>query len=363
MPFGLRFKQSGKKQPVLGGLGKTGEVVKIFSEAAEKFDEPVAEETEQAAKPVPSEKPLKETLLAKKQVEEKKPLLGAEELESAVEESELSTMTHEFLPIRVSSFDDLIERHGVERGSTILISGGCGTGKSTFCIQSLYNGILNGEKAVYLTFEETPEKIKRHMKANYGWDLDKLEQEKRLAILKLNPFKIARSVEASLAQQRKALLIKVEQITLPFMPDWIVVDSLSALSLAFMGNIENYRYYVRHMFEILDHYNSVNFVISETEQDPGIYSRTGIEEFLADGVVVLYNIKVGRTRERALEILKLRCSNHVKELIPYQITPKGIMIFRGTELERLLQTESPFDSFEQKKKDSLGNSSKSGKKG
>ena len=165
------------------------------------------------------------------------------------------------------------------------------------------------------------------MMENFGWELDKMEKDGKLAILRLNPFRIARSVEASLLKQRKALLVKVEQLQLPFEPDRIVVDSLSALAVAFMGNTENYRYYIKHMFDSLDQYNSVNYVISETEQDPGVYSRTGIEEFLADGVIVLYNVRVSKTRKRAMEILKLRFSNHVKDLVPYQITKNGIEIY------------------------------------
>ncbi len=242
----------------------------------------------------------------------------------------------EFIPIRVSEFDNLIDKKGIERGSTLLVSGGCGTGKSTFCMQSIYNGITSGERAVYILFEESEEKIKRHMMNNFGWDLEKWEKKGRLAILKINPFRIARSVEASLIKQRRALLVKVEQMELPFVPDRIVVDSLSALSVAFMGNVENYRYYIKHMFDSLDQYDSINYIISETEQDPGTYSRTGIEEFLADGVIVLYNLKIEDTRQRALEILKLRCSNHEKRLIPYQITSNGIEIYwkKGLREER-----------------------------
>ena len=70
----------------------------------------------------------------------------------------------------------------------------------------------------------------------------------------------------------------------------------------------------------------MNYIISETEQDPGIYSRTGIEEFLGDGVIVLYNVKVGNSRKRAMEILKMRCCDHSKSLVPYSITSKGIKL-------------------------------------
>jgi circadian clock protein KaiC len=237
-----------------------------------------------------------------------------------------SLKTKEFLPVRVSKFDALVEKGGVERGNTLLVAGGCGTGKSTFTMQSLYHGVQKGEKGVYLSFEEPVEKLRRHMKANYGWDLAKYEKQGNLALLMLDPFKIARSVEASVMEKSGDLMVDVEQMDIPFVPDRVVVDSLSALSIAFMGNVENYRYYIRNLFEKLDEFNSVNFVISETEMDPGVYSRSGIEEFLSDGVIVLYNLREGKKRERALEVLKLRCSDHVKKLVPYAITKKGITI-------------------------------------
>jgi len=238
----------------------------------------------------------------------------------------LEEASKDYIPARVSDFDDLIENHGIERGSTILIAGGCGTGKTTFAMQSLYNGLLHGEKAIYITFEEPPEKILKHSYRNFGWGLEKFRQEGKFAIIKMDPFRIARNVEATLLQKRGDLLIEIEGFQLPFTPDKLAVDSLSALEIAFKGNMENYRVYVMHLFEMLDSYNSVNLVITETELGPDVYTRSGMEEFLADGVVVLYNVRVGSKRERALEIIKLRFSDHVKKLVPFVITSNGIEI-------------------------------------
>jgi len=106
------------------------------------------------------------------------------------------------------------------------------------------------------------------------------------------------------------------------------------LSIAFMENEQGYRQYLRHLFESLESFNSSNIVLGETEQDPGVYSRSGIEEFLADGVVVLYNIKIHNVRQKALEILKLRSSNHEKRIVPYKITSHGIDVFINEELFR-----------------------------
>lgn len=232
----------------------------------------------------------------------------------------------EIMPIRVEKFDSLLDDHGIERGLTVLISGGAGTGKTTFAMQSLYYGALVGEKGVYISFEEEPENIKHHMKKNFGWDFYELEKKGLVAIIKFDPSRIARQVEEVLVKEAGMLRIKVREMELPIIPDRIAVDSISALSIEF-ENEKSYRKYVKELFHMLQSYNSLNLIISETEQNPRVYSRTGVEEFLVDGVVVLYNLKIAGSRKNALEILKLRSGKHVKEMIPYGITSKGFEIF------------------------------------
>lgn len=238
------------------------------------------------------------------------------------------------LPIRVSVFDTLIDKGGIERGNTIIVSGGCGTGKSTFTYQSCYMSALGGEKCVYITLEEAPNKLSRHMAENYGFDIRNVSEN--FIVVYVDAFTLARSVEAEMEKQKGNLLIKtrtiLDMIPSTFSPDRIVVDSLSALSAAFIGNEQEYRIYLIHLIRRLEGYNSVNFLLAETEQDPSSFSRTGIEEFLVDGVFVLYNIKQGHTRQRALEILKLRNSNHSKRVIPYELTDEGFVVHPESDI-------------------------------
>ncbi len=226
----------------------------------------------------------------------------------------------------IREFDSLISSGGFEKSSSILVSGGAGTGKTTFTMQSIYYSIVEyGEKGIYISFEEDTQKIKLHMKNNYGWDFDALEKKGLFAILKIDPVEVSRAVEEFLLNKNGELRIGLEKIELPFVPDKIVVDSLSALAIAFSDD-QNYRKYIRELFESLEALNCVSYLISETEQDPKIYSRSGVEEFLADAVVVLYNVNSSGKRENAIEILKLRSSSHRKGLVPYYFTPKGIAI-------------------------------------
>ncbi|MCH7902660.1 hypothetical protein IIC68_02820, partial [archaeon] len=195
--------------------------------------------------------------------------------------------SHDFsiVPTGIKEFDNLIHDRGLERSSTILISGGAGTGKTTFAIQSIYySAIQRGEKGIYLSFEEAPEKIKLHMKKNFGWDLGALEEKGLIKVIKVDPVDVARAVEQILLDVKGDLKIDMIKIKLPFLPDRIVVDSLSALSIAFT-EVENYRKYIRELFESLEELNCISFVLIETEQDPKVYSRTVVEEFLAVGFI------------------------------------------------------------------------------
>lgn len=240
----------------------------------------------------------------------------------------------EYLPTRVSTFDKMMDTKGLERGSTLLISGGCGSGKSIFAMQCAYNAALNDERVVYFTFDEDAERVKKHMYNNFGWNLGRLEKEGNLAMQKVDPYDIARSIESIIKEKSiedviesiRSVHMEVKEVTMPFHPDRVIIDSLSALSVAFSDKLK-YRAYLNVLFDSLRTYNSVNFVITEAEQEPNVYSRSGVEEFLVDGVVVFYNIRRDSIRTRALEILKLRFSNHMKKLVPFKITEEGIVIY------------------------------------
>ena len=83
----------------------------------------------------------------------------------------------------IGGFDPLFTSGGYPRGNTILVIGGPGSGKSIFSMQFICKGAMEeGETGIYVTFDETPEKMRRHMKA-FGWDLGALEEEKKIIII------------------------------------------------------------------------------------------------------------------------------------------------------------------------------------
>ncbi|MCK5043752.1 AAA family ATPase [Candidatus Pacearchaeota archaeon] len=245
----------------------------------------------------------------------------------------------EYVVTGITGLDELLEE-GIPKGATVLVAGGAGSGKTIFGLQTFAHHCAKGKKCLYMSFEESEKRLIEHMD-DFGWDASKFIAEGNLKIQRFNPFDITRNVDALLAKQKGELLIEIDPVIFPkdFDPDFIVVDSLTAIASAFIGKEESYRIYVEQLFRFFEKIGSTAFLVTETEQIPKIFSRTGVEEFLADGVIVLYNIKHGNIRENAIEILKLRGAGHQKKIVAMQITRKGIVVYPEQEVFSEIESE------------------------
>lgn len=232
----------------------------------------------------------------------------------------------------VPGFDELFE-NGIPKGNAILVAGGAGSGKTIFCLQTLNHHAFQGEKCFYMSFEESEERLIKHME-EFGWDAEKLIKEGNLKVKRMSPFEITRSVEGMLEKEKGELLIDIDPVILPegFKPDFIVLDSLTAIASAFTGKEDSYRIYIEQLFRFFEKIGATAFLITETKQIPEIFSTTGVEEFLADGVIVFYNLKRGDVRENAIEVLKMRGEKHQKKIVAMQITGQGIVVYPEQEV-------------------------------
>jgi KaiC/GvpD/RAD55 family RecA-like ATPase len=237
-----------------------------------------------------------------------------------------------YIKTGIEGFDELLEA-GIPQGKSIIIAGGAGSGKTIFTLQTLAHHAMDGEKCLYMTFEESEDDLVQHME-DFGWPAKELIKKGKLKIQRFNPFDITRNVDALLAQQKGELLIEIDPVIIPkgFKPDFIALDSLTAIASAFTTKEESYRIYIEQLFRFFEKIGATSFLITETEQIPKIFSTTGVEEFLAGGVVVLYNLKHGNVRENALEILKLRGAAHQKKIVAYQIGSDGITVYPEQEV-------------------------------
>lgn len=234
----------------------------------------------------------------------------------------------EWVKTGIEGFDSLLEK-GIPRGTSILVCGGPGTGKTIFCLQTLNYAATHGEKCLYMTFEESEERLRKHMH-DFGWNPEELEKKGLLLIKRFDPFDITRLIRAMLEKAKGELLIEATPVLLPgkFKPDRIALDSLSVIAEAFVGREESYRIYIEQLFKFFEKLGATSFLITETQQVP-----TGIEMFLADGVIIVYNIRKGSIRQSAMEMFKLRGAKFEKKIVPMEIIGgKGIVVYPEAEV-------------------------------
>jgi circadian clock protein KaiC len=243
------------------------------------------------------------------------------------------TEEKEFMKTGIEGFDRLLDK-GIPKGSAVLIAGGAGSGKTIMCLQILKNAARKGGKCLYMSFEESERRLRKHM-SDFGWKPEELEKKGGLMIKRMSSYEIARGVEALLAKERGELMVEIEPIILPsgFRPDIVVVDSVSSIASYFFSKTEHYRSYIEQLFRYFEKLGTTSFLIAETKQIPETFSPTGVEEFLADGVVVIYNIRKGDVRENAIEVLKLRGAKHIKKVVAMQIVDKeGMVVYPEQEV-------------------------------
>ncbi|MFP4523677.1 MAG: RAD55 family ATPase [Candidatus Nanoarchaeia archaeon] len=233
----------------------------------------------------------------------------------------------------ISGLDALFDE-GIPEGSAVIVEGGPGSGKTTMCLQILYEMVKSGKKALYMSFEEPEFRLYAHMN-DFNWDVKKYVEKGLLRVERFNALDIARSVEALLSEAKNELLIEIEPVLIPkdFKPDIIVVDSLSSISSAFSGESSRFRIYMEQLFRYLESNDITSFLIRETPTPSHLGNATdansGAVSFLSDGIIVVYNVlNPDHSRTRAVEVLKMRGEDIDTRMVEATIKKgKGVIVY------------------------------------
>ncbi len=215
----------------------------------------------------------------------------------------------------IPKMDSLLEG-GLLENSVTMITGTTGTGKTIFCLQFLWEGLQKGEPCVYLSLEEDAEEIKADARM-FGWDLDAYEKKGLFRIMFHDPFET--DVSSVLVNQIE--YIKAKRLA---------VDSLSMLGL-YMKDRATVRKQLGKLMKAVKNAGCTSLVTSEIMEDSKALSRFGVEEFVVDGVIILNYLGMGSEANRSIQIRKMRRTAHGKDIYPFKIDDKGIVLVGGSE--------------------------------
>jgi len=218
-------------------------------------------------------------------------------------------ISHESVSSGVADLDAMLSVRGYFRGSSILISGLAGTGKSTFASAFVNAACERGERCLFFAFEESPDQIVRNM-ASVGLKLDAHVASGLLAFQAARPSLYG--FEMHLARMNR----DIEE----FAPQVIVVDPISA----FRGpSFEIHATLVR-LADICKSKGITALFTSLSSSGEQMTESERSVSSLMDTWISLKDVEANGERNRVLYLLKSRGMNHSKQLREYQLTDQGI---------------------------------------
>jgi circadian clock protein KaiC len=217
----------------------------------------------------------------------------------------------EFVSTGIKRLDNMLDGHGFYRGSSILVSGTAGTGKSTIAAHFIEAACQRGERALFFAFEESQDQIIRNMRS-IGIDLEKFVKKGLLKFHNARPS--AWGLEIHLALIHKS--------TSEFKPAVVVVDPITNF-LAVGESIETKQMLTRlidflKMRQITGMFTSLTSAQSEVED-----SEVGVSS-LMDAWLLVRTIESNGERNRGLYILKARGIAHSNQVREFLLTDHGI---------------------------------------
>ncbi|MGD0079187.1 MAG: KaiC domain-containing protein [Methanoregula sp.] len=226
-------------------------------------------------------------------------------------------MSGERVKMGIAGLDDMLGG-GLIPGSICGIIGTYGTGKTTFSIEFVWEGLKKGENIIYISLEEREERIIGYMEQK-GWDVVPY-LNKSLFVIKLDP------TDFNLANNR----IKNE---LPKLIDEVkasrvVIDPISLFEDLFTLDSERRQEMFRFVEGLRDK-NCTIVLTSETDKSNVFSSRHALIEFLVDTVILLRYVRASDLTDvhLALEVVKMRMSAHSREIKPYELMQDQVLVY------------------------------------
>ena len=211
----------------------------------------------------------------------------------------------------ISRLDTMLGGKGYFRGSTVLISGTAGTGKSSICAHFVDAACRRGERALYFSFEESPSQIIRNMHS-IGIDLEQWVKKGLLC------FQATRPAFAGLEMQ----LTMMHKATINFDPQVVVVDPLNGFVSS--DNISDVKSMLMRLADFLKT-KQISSMFTQLMSSSAAHETNDIAiSSMVDTWLVMHDIEIGGERNRCLYIIKSRGMAHSNQVRECLITDHGV---------------------------------------
>lgn len=212
----------------------------------------------------------------------------------------------------IPALDQMLDGGGYYRGSSILMTGTAGTGKSSMAAHFVDAACARGERALFFAFEESPQQIIRNMKS-LGMDLGRWIKKGLLEIESARPSTYGLEMH----------LVRMHMLLDEHRPQAVVVDPISSLHRG--GSEQDLNTLILRVVDFIKARGATAFFTALNPEDDQQATSIAISS-LVDTWLMVRNVETNGERNRVLYILKSRGMAHSNQVREFLITGKGVRL-------------------------------------
>jgi len=215
----------------------------------------------------------------------------------------------------IPGLDEMMEG-GFPLPSFVMAAGEPGTGKTTFAVQSLFQGAKNGERGVYITALSEPAWVVQKFLGHFTFYDHKLVETKNVVFL---------DIGEAIKKQPSYILSILEKEIEKYSPKRIVIDPLTVMRVA-MKDDRDYRDFLHDFMLFTKGLNSLTIVTGEVQYS---HIAGNMSAYMVDGVIILSYAEEENIRRKYIEVLKMRGTRHLTGRHSLDISKDGITVQPG----------------------------------
>jgi circadian clock protein KaiC len=221
------------------------------------------------------------------------------------------------VPTGILGLDAALDGRGFYRGSSVLVTGTAGTGKTSLAAGFANAACARGERCLYFSMEESPDQIVRNMRS-IGLNLAQWRKRGLLQLHSARP--TLHGLETHLATVYRAVSL--------FKPQIVIIDPLTGLSS--VGSDREVTAVITRLLDFLKakQITALFTTLVSMQADPE-HSEVGVSSWM-DSWVLLRTLESAGIRRRALYVIKSRGMSHSDQIHELQFTSRGLRILPGS---------------------------------
>jgi len=221
---------------------------------------------------------------------------------------------------------DTILYGGIPRTNTVLLTGSCGTGKTSLALEFLIHGAQKGENSLFVSVTENSEKLLANIIPYKFFDRGFVKSGRLVFIDLPVMYERLGLTKSELTMEEIDLLVSaIASLASELGTKRLVIDSVTSVCYK-LKTSEKIRDFILKISKSLSDLDCTSILVGELPAGSASYSSFGVEEAIADGIIIMANMERRGDLLRTLQVIKMRGTMHSRARYVLDLTPMGVLL-------------------------------------